>query len=164
MSMIGNLVAISDAELEAVRAHAPAIVKLLYPGEGRSPERHFDLHKVWDIIHFLLTHGPARSPALDFIRDDRAIEDASLGGFGFNPTALTSSETRTFAEALASITTEALFEAWDLPAMLEAEVYMIGEESVRDDEQEWIGPYFDDMKEFVAAAAKDGLALVFHID
>ena len=152
-------VATTDSELDTLLDDPESIEEFLRTDEeGR---RSLDVDKSWHGIHYLLT-GDAwgGEPPLDFIvSGGESVGDVDLG---YGPArAFDSEDVRDLARALAPITPEKLFERWDPAAIATAEIYAIQPDD--DEEREYIGAYYVQLKEFVAAAARDGLGMIVYL-
>jgi len=101
-------------------------------------------------------------PPLDFIMSGgHEIGDIDVG---YGPArALTSAQVGALADALAPITVAALFERWDAAAIRTAEVYGIDPDQ-RNAEEQYVGGYFEALKDFVATAARDGLGVIVYLN
>lgn len=160
MSMIGNLLAIPQSELDALYDDPETISACLYETHEADT---VDVDKAWHAIHFTLTG--------DSYGGDGPISQPILGGtpigdedVGYGPArGLSAPEVQKVAAALAAIS-EASFRAKFDPAALEAaDIYpQIWDEG--DEALDYIAEYFLVMKQFYEQAAEKGLAAVLFIN
>ncbi|MFL6708613.1 MAG: YfbM family protein [Massilia sp.] len=160
MSMIGNLLAVPQSELDALFDDPGQIAHFLY-------ETHADdaihLDKTWHAIHFMLTG--------EVYDGDGAISQAILGGdpigeeeVGYEPArGLSVAEVKAIDVALRGVS-EADFRAkFDAAALTAADIYpQIWEEG--DGALDYLVPYFMSLKQFYENAAQAGLAVVLFIN
>lgn len=123
MSMNGNFLLVSDADISALMADPESVHALLE--ERRGGEDAVDVDKAWHALHFLLT-GTAweGDPPLNFIVGGTEIGDVDVG---YGPArALGSAELAALDEALAAIPSESLAGRYDGPKMDALEIYPAG--------------------------------------
>ncbi|GAA5150011.1 YfbM family protein [Nocardioides marinquilinus] len=170
---------IEDAELDAVRS-SPDLLHDLRDAASEDDGRSVDLDKAWHGIHFLLTGSGDLAPAeaaprrrLFGRRRDVAPAPAagaeSLAVLGGEPVGadddwrvLTAAQVAEVAAALEPLDRAALAHRVDLDAMAAADLYpQIWEEP--DVFEEYLGPAYDDLRDFYRRAAAAGCAVVLSI-
>ncbi len=172
MSMIGNLRRLSDAKLATLFA-APASIGDYLEQEG-SPDdgddeafADLDIEKAWHGIHFMLNGSAWESRGvLGFL----VTCGAEIGkeDVGYGPArGFTSVEVREISKALHPITKEALLAGYDAETMDAQTVYPGGWTEQADDDPEFMEYFveqFEQLKDFVDGAAKEGEALIVFIN
>lgn len=164
MGLIGRR--LSTGELRAVLDDPTKVNALLYgdlDDEGAAtPEPDLDLDKAWHGIHYLLTgtawewgEEPAGAAILggDVIGEDNGYGPARL----LRPEAV-----RAIAAALDALSVEELRARFDPDAMAAADIYpnIWGTD---DEFDNYLAPYFTELRRFYAAAAANGQAVLLAI-
>lgn len=160
MSMIGNLLAISQSELDALYDDPETIPAFLYETHEADS---VNVDKAWHAIHFTLTgetyegSGPLAQPILG----GTPIGEEDVG---YGPArGLSAAEVKEVAQALSAVS-EADFRAKFDPAALEAaDIYpQIWDEG--DEALDYVAENFLEVKRFYENAASAGLAAVLFIN
>lgn len=158
MSMIGNLLAVSQADLDSLYQDPAAVPDYLY--EARAGES-VDLDKAWHAIHFVLTgevyggEGPLAQAVLGGV----PIGDEDVG---YGPArGLPVGDVKAVASALAQVSESDLRAKFDAGALTEAEIYpQIWDEG--DEALDYVLDNFLEVQRFYQdAAAKDMAAILF---
>ena len=110
MSMSGNYVRLTSAQLDALRAEPDSIAEFLYPNGGAAPpSNHLDIERAWNAIHFLLNGeelpepGAVAPPLLNVVYGGEEIgEDIGYGSARF----LLPQQVRELADALQDISAD----------------------------------------------------------
>jgi hypothetical protein len=160
MSMIGNLLALPQAELDALHAGHIPVSTYLY--ETRTDDI-VDLDKAWNGIHFMLTGEMwgGTGPLANVILGGVPIGEEDVG---YGPArSLTAAQASEVAQALAGISAADFRARFDAAALAEAEVYpQIWEEG--DDALDYVADYFEEARHFYQTAAEQGLAVIQFIN
>ncbi|MCA9674137.1 MAG: YfbM family protein [Kofleriaceae bacterium] len=162
MSMIGNVLVASDAQLATLLSDPDSIADFLDDEAEKPAARALDIDKAWHAIHFLLTGEPwdGALPLGFVVTGGATIGDVDVG---YGPArAFRSDEVRAIAAALAPITVEHLMTRWEPEAIRAAELYGVDPDR-RDEEAGYVGGHFDALEAFVAAAAQDGLGMIVYL-
>jgi hypothetical protein len=121
MSMIGNFLQLSSAELETLIADPSSVEAFIYP-EGDGCNNGIDVDKAWHGIHFLLT-GDAwggEPPLANVVLGGTEIGD----DVGYGPARyLTADEVRAAADALKDIAPDVLRSRYVAMDLSENEIY-----------------------------------------
>ena len=175
MSMIGNFRRISGTKLNALLAEPDTIVEFLeQEGDPDAPESEafadLDVDKSWHAIHFLLT-GTAwegEPPSNFIVSGGRPVGDEDVG---YGPArGFTSGEVREIADALSDLASDALLARYDHAAMNRLDIYPGGSDGwlprERDENEliEYLADYYEQLREFVIGAAKEGEALLVYLN
>ena len=159
--MIGKCLKLSEAQLAAVIEDPEKAIDLAYPEDDQLPGA-LDLDKSWHLIHFLLngeTWG-GKPPLGNVILGgtELAETDAGYGPFRY----LLASEVRDSSLALAQVSPDDLWSAFDSQRVKEAEIYpepWVGDET----EQTYIRQNYEALREYFAQAANQGSAMLLYI-
>ena len=155
MSMIGNVAAASDSEIDTLLASPSNVMKFVTSAAPR-----MDVDKAWHAMHYLL-NGEAwdGTPPLDFW----TLGGAPLGELGYGPArAFKSDEVRAIAAALEPIDVAKLFARWDGKKMRKAEIYAVDFDD-RAAEEDYVGGNYDSLKRFIAGLARDGRGMIVYV-
>lgn len=164
MSMIGNAVEVTSAQLKELLADPDTVSSFLYAEEGNKPVAHLDLDKAWHGIHFLLTgevwggEGPHAMAVLGGV----AVGD----DVGYGPARyLTVEEVRSVANALGKISRDMLRKRYIPSAFEHAQVYPTGIWEVEGEQAfEWLMPWYAELVSFYKRAAENGNAVLLYIN
>ncbi len=170
--MICNLRRVSEARLQALLAEPSTITEFLYEEES-SPEAgddaafaDLDIDKSWHALHFLMTGSALESRGNRgfLVAGGQEIGDEDVG---YGPArGVTNAEVRAIAAELERVTPATLRVAYEANAMNAADIYPGG--WPRDPEEahftDYFADYFEQMKDFIAGAAKEGEALVVYLN
>jgi hypothetical protein len=170
--MICNLRRVSEARLHALLAEPSTITDFLYDEEG-SPEAgddaafaDLDIDKAWHALHFLMTGSAWDSSGSRgfLVAGGREIGDEDVG---YGPArAFTNVEVRAIAAELEGFNPAKLRAAYDAPAMNAAEIYPGEWPGDPEDAHftDYFVDYFEQLKAFIAGAAKEGEALIVYLN
>ena len=163
MSMIGNYLRVSAAELDGLRREPSGILAFLYPDDDREhPEgKHLDIDKSWHAIQFLLTGEPweGELPLRNAVMGGTELGDEDVG---YGPArALTPAEVQAVSVALAAISGDELWARFDASAFARAEIYPQGWSA---DEKDYVVGYYDALREFFAEAARSGDGMILYLN
>lgn len=163
MSMIGNFIRVSSAQLEALLQAPEQISDFLYSEKYRddTTTEHLDIDKSWQIIHFLLTGDPWGG--------ERPLAAVVLGGaelgeedVGYGPARfLRSEEVSEVAAALQRITETDLWKRFDEKRVAKAGIYPQG---WTNDDSGYVLENFALLKRFYAAASQEKQAVLQFIN
>ena len=164
MSMIGNFVAISNAQLQGFLANPDSVTDFLYSDDTGEPAGHMHIDKAWDGIHYLLTgeveQGPP--PWSQVVMGGTEIgEDA--GGYG-PARYLRPEQVREVAEALPKLPRDQLAQRYAPEEMEQAGVYPSiwmhdGEEALN-----YLLDKYDALVEFYQQAAAKQCAVLQYLN
>jgi hypothetical protein len=165
MVLIGRR--LSNDELQALLDDPARVGALLYgdldDDDVEMPEPELDLDKSWHGIHYLLT-GTA------WAIGEAAADAAILGGDevgednGYGPARLLHPATvRTIATALDALNVETLRARFDPDAMAAADIYPNIWAGGANEFDNYLGPYFTQLRQFYRAAAASGQAVLLAI-
>lgn len=134
---------------------------VLGPGEGAD----VDLDKAWHGIHYLLT-GTADGgvfPASFLLLGGREVGDIDVG---YGPArVMTAEETRDAHEMLSSLSDDALRARFDPAQMMRRQIYpeIWDRDPGDDDTLGYVMENVADLRQFLAAAARDGLGVMITV-
>jgi uncharacterized protein DUF1877 len=138
------------------------------PYEPRGPSKargELDLDKSWNGLHFLFTgtESEGEEPGCFLLRGGADLGEDEIGND--IPRVLTPEQVKAFAAFLAPLSTEELSRRYDAKRMMALGIYpkiwdRTGEEN---DGLDYVLEFFVQLRDFVAAAAADGDALVVHV-
>ena len=158
MSMIGNMLAVPQAELDALYQDAAAVPDYLYQTRA---EETVDIDQAWHAIHFMLTG--------QLYGGDGPLAKAVLGGVpigdedvGYGPArGLSAADVKEVACALQQLSETDLRAKFDTEALTEAEIYpQIWDEA--DEALDYVFDNFFEVQRFYQdAAAKDMATILF---
>ncbi|MCA9640725.1 MAG: YfbM family protein [Polyangiaceae bacterium] len=164
--MIGRFVRLPDGDLTTLLADPESIHDYLYPEDEDTSRQvaELDVDKAWHGIHWLLTGTTwgGDGPTAFIMRGGEQVGDEPVGqgpARGF-----TAEEVRGIAAALHGLSSEILHARFDPQAMETADIYP-SEIWMREGDEafEYLDSYFDQLKDFVLGAAKEGEALLIYI-
>jgi hypothetical protein len=163
MSMIGNLLRVSAAELQTYRADSAQLENRLYQDTGRDSAL-VDIEKTWDGIIFLLT-GQALAdtthPLARVLFSGQLIDEAQDLGYG-PAHYLTPAEVAALQPQLAAVTVADLKQRFDPARMTALGIYPnIWEEG--DDAFDYVAEGFATLQQLYAEAAARGQGMITFI-
>lgn len=162
MSMIGNFVGVSDVQLARLMKEPARITGFLYD-EDADGRKELDVDKAWHAIHFLLT-GEAWTgdwPLGFIVVGGNEIGDDDVG---YGPArGFTSGEVAEIDRALSGIDAPTLLSRWDSAAVRAAELYAVDPDAL-DDEADYVGSYYEQLRAFVHELASAGLAMIAYVN
>ncbi|MEO5867538.1 MAG: DUF1877 family protein [Sphingomonas sp.] len=185
--MTYNLIRTSPAAVEQLRGRPAAVTAFIYkeayvapkPGffdrllgtgsaaggptiPARGDNDEIDLDKSWHIIHYLLTGEISRAPEpLGLIGDDlHPLADIELGSG--KPNVISADIVKAFTDAVADMSDEDFLSRFKPDDMPNDELYLgdLIERGDGDDIKGYTLDNFHRLRDFVAAAAKDGQSLI----
>lgn len=156
MGMHGHFTAASELDIKRLIRKPETIVDFLYD-EARNT---LNVDKAWHVMHFLLSgHANKGVMPLGFI----CAGGTPIGELDFGPArAFSSAEVRAIDAALRPIDRAELESRWDMKKIQKAEIYAVHFDD-SEDELEYMGHYFDELKHFIAKLAKKGSAMIVHV-
>lgn len=163
MSMIGNYLRVTMRELDALRFEPAGIIAVLYPDGGHGdPEqgRCLDIDKSWHAIHFLLTGEPwdGALPLLNAVMGGTELGEEDVG---YGPARyLLPAEVKAVAQALASLSGEALWQRFDAKAFARAEIYPQG---WSEDGKHYVLGHYERLRAIFAEAAQADDAMLLYL-
>jgi hypothetical protein len=131
------------------------------PREGEGEQ--LDLEKSWHGLHYLLADDAwgGREPWCYLVQG--GVEVGEDLGYG-QPRVLRAAQVRDFANALGSLTEQALRQRFNPAAMARENIYpQIWNEEPPAESWDWLRTYFRELKLFVAAAAGRHLGLIVYL-
>ena len=158
MSMIGNFLQLSSAQLESLIADPSNVDAVIYPEDEESNDG-IDIDKAWHGIHFLLSG--------DAWGGEPPLANVVLGGtevgddVGYGPARyLTADEVRAAANALQDITPDVLRSRYVATALSENEIYPEIWDDPDDDAIEYLVTWYQILRDYyIDAAAKKNAML-----
>lgn len=158
--MIGNLLAVPQSELDALRASPETVPTYLYETRVDDTVR---LDKAWHGIHFMLTgesyggEGPIARAVLGGV----SIGDEDVG---YGPArGLSAAQVSEVAVALSQVSEADFRGRFDAAALDAAQIYpQIWDEG--DEALDYLTHYFLEVKRFYAAAAQNDSAVILFIN
>jgi hypothetical protein len=165
--MIGNLLRVSQSELEEYLMNSKALEERVYPEEYSEDPSLLDLDKAWESIYFLLTGCTSSDfekakPPLSLIMFNGTLIDEDQD-MGYGPATYASpNEVREIATSLPDIGRENLRLKFESLKSKDAELYPFNPES--EDMFDYILEYYSKMKEFYQLAAKNDQAVISFIN
>ncbi len=160
MSMIGNFLQLTPAELEALIASPGDVESFIYPDDLEG-ERGIDVDKAWHAIHFMLTgeQHEGEPPLSDVVLGGIAIGD----DVGYGPARyLTASEVSDVADALESLTRDEFGKRYDAAALTANGIYpqiWTGEENL-----EYVLSWYETLRQYYLDAASRGNAMLQYLN
>lgn len=166
MSMIGNLLRVTNAELEAYLKDSSLLENSIYEEESEEGNPNLtDIDKSWNGILFLLTGQSLEDidhPLARVFFSRQVIDEEQDLGYGPGHY-LTSAQVKEVNAEIANLTTEEMKSRYDAKKMTELDVYpSIWDEG--DDAATYLLDYFNTVKEVYAQASKNGEAIITFIN
>ena len=167
MSMIGNLLRVSNSELESYLNNSKLLEDRVYPEEYCEDSSLLDLDKAWESIFFLLTGCTSSNfenaePPLSLILFNGDVIDENQD-MGYGPaTYATSKQVQEIAKALPELNQESLRAKFDSLKSPDSELYPFNPDS--EDMFDYIYDYYKEMKEFYNLAAENNQAVISFIN
>ncbi len=160
MSMIGNLLAVTQKELDSLNDNPESISEVLY--ETREDDV-IDLDKSWQVIHFILTGSPygGNPPICNAIFGLQPIGEEDVG---YGPAMGTPSEVVSkISAALSDISENEFCKMFNPESIAKADIYpqIWSEDGILND---YIVPNFNELKAFYSEAAANNLAVITFIN
>ena len=162
MSMIGNLLRVSESELEAYLKDSSLLADRIYDDESETADENLvDIDKTWDGILFLLTGQNIENinhPLAKVLFSGQLIDEEQDLGYG-PAHYLTPKQVKELNNQISKITVADLKQKFDPNKMTELKVYpMIWEEG--DDAFEYVADGFSTLQNIYAEAAKNGEGII----
>lgn len=163
MSMIGNLLRVTDAELQTYLADSTRLENRIYQDTGTDPAL-VDIDKTWDGINFLLTRdklGQTSHPLAHVLLSGQLVDEAQDLGYG-PAHYLTAAQVAELQPQLAAISRAELKRRFDPARMTALGIYPnIWDEG--DDAFDYVADGFKTVQELYAEAAQRGEGLITFI-
>lgn len=160
MSMIGNFLRVSKAELDAYLEDSSLLENRIYEEEADEVDPGLmDIDKAWEGILFLLTGQNLESldhPLGRVLFSGQIIDEEQDLGYGPGQY-LTPAQVKEVNAQIAGISPEDLGKNYDPKKMTELEVYP---NSWEEDMADYLTDYFKDIKDFYAEASKNDQAVI----
>ncbi|MEM6274702.1 MAG: YfbM family protein [Myxococcota bacterium] len=165
MGMIGNLLRVSDANLNAFKADSTKLEDTIHRARADESPELIDIDKTWDGIVFLLTGQSAQSTSHELSRvifSGALVDEAQDLGMG-PAHYLTPDEVRSLHDTIKNISTETLQERFDPQKMTELEVYpQIWDEG--DEAFDYLKSNFLALIEFYGSAVREQQAIITFVN
>lgn len=163
MSMIGNYLKLSRGQLAQIVSERSKPEDFTDPEDGGYSPDALDIDKTWHLIHFLLTGNAwgGEAPLADAVLGGHELPDTDAGYGPFRY--LEPEEVKLTAQALAGITSEALWSRFDAKKAEAAEIYPMpwgGD----DGDREYIRQHFEALKQYFAKAAASDSAMLLYLN
>jgi hypothetical protein len=159
MSMIGNLLRVSFAELEAYLKDSSLLEARLDAALDDDDPNLVDIDKSWDGINFLLTGssiGDTEHPMEKILFSMQYIDENQDLGYGPG-NYVTPAQVKELNEALSKITREELSKRYDPKKMMGLQLYPNGWEEA---DLDYLMENFKTVREVYAVAAKNDEAII----
>lgn len=154
MSMIGTFRRISAAQLHRLQDDPSQLSRFLYPDDAETASDHdLDVDKAWHAIHFLLTGQvwEGQPPLANAVLGGDPISDEDVG---YGPARyLLPEDVQQVANALFDVSQQALLARFEPQALNKAGIYPPGWRG-NPEELEYIGRYYDLLRDYFRAAAQ----------
>ena len=165
MSMIGNLLRVTRAELDEYLKDSSLLSNRIYDNESDEGDPNLvDIDKSWDGIIFLLTgenSNNSNHPLTKVLFSGQIIDEAQDLGYGPGQY-LTPEQVKEMNEQISKISLEELSKNYDAKKMTELEVYPdIWKD---EDEVSYLTEYFKTIQEVYAEASKNDEAIITFIN
>jgi hypothetical protein len=167
MSMIGNLLKVSKAELDQYLEDSTLLEKRVYPKEYIDDSKLLDLDKAWENIYFLLTgctssdFENAEGPLSLILFNGKPIDKQQDMGYG-PATYCTPEEVYEISSALPDVDMEKLRSKFESLKSSDVELYPFNPDS--EDMFDRIFECYSKMKDFYVTAAKNHEAVISFIN
>lgn len=167
MSMIGNLLRVSNAELQSYLENSGLLEERVYPEDYAEDSCLLDLDKAWESIYFLLTGCTSSDfekaePPLSLILFNGALIDENQD-MGYGPATYVSSEqVKEILKALPDLKKEELRSKFESLKYKDSELYPFNPDS--EDMFDYIFDYYKEMKEFYGLASENNQAIISFIN
>ncbi|BDA70001.1 hypothetical protein CAL7716_041670 [Calothrix sp. PCC 7716] len=166
MSMVGNYMHISQAELEHLIKNKNEVSEFIYPENTSKEYKNSELYidKSWHLIHFLLT-GSAWN-------GNETLRNLTIGGeklcepkftpVGDSVRYLLPNQVLATYELVKNITSDELWSRFNAKAATDAYIYPIGfwSESSEEFIKEYVLDYFEKLKHFFKTGAEENQAIL----
>lgn len=165
--MIGNLLRVSESELEEYLLNSTALEERVYPEEFVEDPYLLDLDKSWENIYFLLTGCTssncenAKPPLSLILFNGRMIDENQDLGYG-PATYCTPVQVKEIARLLPEVNRGNLRTRFESIKSNESELYPFHPDS--EDMFDYIFEYYSKMNDFYQVAAKNNQAVISFIN
>ncbi|HUC80678.1 MAG TPA: YfbM family protein [Flavisolibacter sp.] len=163
MSMIGNLLRVTKAELDAYLKDSSLLERSIYDEETDEENPNLvDIDKSWDGILFLLTGKNVANtdhPLAKILFSGQLIDEGQDLGYG-PAHYLTPEQVKELNDQIATITIPDLKQKYDPKRMEELEVYPTIWEAEDDDGFDYLSEYFKELQQVYSTAAKNSEAII----
>ena len=160
MSMIGNFLQVTPAQLHALIDDPSAVMALIYP-EGEEGTKSIDIDKAWHGIHFMLTGDiwGGVAPLCNVVLGGTEIgEDVGYGPAHY----IGVDEVRAVAAALRDLPREELAKRFDAAAMSKNGIYPeIWDEG--EDALDYLLHWYESLRAYYLDAASKGNAMLKYL-
>ncbi|MCW3105754.1 MAG: hypothetical protein JWQ09_260 [Segetibacter sp.] len=166
MSMIGNLLRVTNAELEAYLEDSSLLENRIYDDEAETEDPNLvDIDKSWDGILFLLTGQKfdenSDHPLTKVLFSGQMIDEDQNLGYGSGQY-LRPNQVKELSEEISKISDEDLRKRYDAKKMTELDVYPNSWED--DDIVDYLTDNFRTIQKVYAEAAKNDEAIITFIN
>lgn len=164
MSMIGNLLRVTNTELDEYLKNSSLLEKRIYSDEANDSDL-LDIDKAWEGIIFLLTGqclAEADHPLVAVLFSGQMVD--SDQDFGYGPAHyLRPDQVAELNDQIAAITVDDLKQRYDAAQMMELGVYP---EIWEDDDEafDYISGYFTSVQQFYSDAARNQQAIITFVN
>ena len=162
MSMIGNLLRVTKAELEEYLKDSSLLESSIYDEETDERPNLVDIDKSWDGILFLLTGQNVANtdhPLAKILFSGQLIDEDQDMGYG-PAHYLTPEQVADLNNQISKITITDLKQKYNPKRMEELEVYPSIWEKEGDQAFDYLGEYFKNLQQVYSDAAKNGEAII----
>jgi hypothetical protein len=161
MSMIGNFLQVTPAQLQSLVDNPSSVKALIYPDDGDRPES-IDVDKAWHGIHFMLTDDAwgGNAPLANVV-----LGGTEIGGdVGYGPAHyLTPDELRAVADALRELPGDEFARRFDAEKLSESQIYpRIWDEG--DEALDYLRHYYETIREYYLDASAKGNAMLKYLN
>ena len=162
MGMSGNYFRTDEETVADIRAGVRHLSDFIY--DGALADQRLDIDKAWHAIHFTLTGAPYGDEGIGVLGrlvlgGNKLLEDDD----DFSAMVISADDVQAMVPALAGVSEESFREDFDVPAMLENEIYPVTEDDDADDFFEYVWDYFEEIREIFQRAAEEGQAVIFYL-
>ena len=161
MSMIGNFLQLTPAQLQTLIDDPSTVEAFIYPDEEEA-DGCIDIDKAWQGIHFMLTgdQWAGEPPLCNVILGGTEIGD----DVGYGPAKyITADDVRAAANALDQLPRDELAKRFDVSAMNNNDIYPgIWDEG--DDALDYLMTWYESLREYYSDAAKKGNAMLKYLN
>ena len=167
MSMIGNLLRVSNSELESYLMNSGLLEERVYSEDEVQDSCLLDLDKAWESIYFLLTGCTSSDfenaePPISLILFNGALIDENQD-MGYGPATYVSPEqVKEILEALPDLDKEQLRARFDSLKSKDAVLYPFNPDS--EDMFDYVLDYYKEMFNFYKLAAENDQAIISFIN
>ena len=166
MDIFGRYYRLSE-ETAARISRGEAAVKEYVLGGGASADSScaLNIHKSWQVIHFVLTSG-CEAAGSDIVLSKAVLSDVFINNedLGFGPAMITSrNEVERISSLLDEISKSDFRDMFDFQNMLRKDIYSVNKAESESVFFEYIWEHFNSVKNFYREAAASGQCAVFFL-